>query len=197
MKLLKIGRGQECDIVIEDIAVSREHAEIFQDDEGNVFLTDLKSSNGTFINGNQLHGSEVLKHNDIVKIGNTVIPWRNYLKGESQTTQIPKPAEKKDDKLISFSTEDISKDTKKRLLVIGVGIVAVAVIEFLGLQYDGKVDGFNLFLGTMLALFVTAVCVLVVVVVLRLLKITNPYIIMGIAGLGLWLAIFFGHQSAL
>jgi len=82
MKQIKIGRSSTCDVVINDNAISREHAELFVDDEGNKFLTDLESSNGTFINGKQLKGSEKIQFNDIIKIGNTVLPWRNYLKGD-------------------------------------------------------------------------------------------------------------------
>ena len=54
MKLIKIGRTEGNDLVIkDDTTISRNHAEIFQDDEGNIFLTDLNSSNGTFVNGNK------------------------------------------------------------------------------------------------------------------------------------------------
>ena len=60
MKLIKIGRSSENDIVIgEDSNVSRNHAEIFEDDEGRVFLTDLDSANGTFINGKKLKGNKL------------------------------------------------------------------------------------------------------------------------------------------
>jgi pSer/pThr/pTyr-binding forkhead associated (FHA) protein len=89
MLQLKIGRSPSCDITINDIAVSREHAEIFHDDDGNTFLTDLNSSNGTFVNGKRLEGSTLLKFNDIVKIGNSLLPWRNYLKGEIPTSEVP------------------------------------------------------------------------------------------------------------
>ena len=42
MKLIKIGRTEGNDLVIkDDTTISRNHAEIFQDDEGNIFLTDL------------------------------------------------------------------------------------------------------------------------------------------------------------
>lgn len=88
MLQLKIGRSPSCDITINDIAVSREHAVIFHDDEGNTFLTDLNSSNGTFVNGKRLEGSILLKFTDIVKVGNSLLPWRNYLKGEIPTSEI-------------------------------------------------------------------------------------------------------------
>ena len=44
------GRGEDCDIVIADPAVSRHHAELRQEADGFV-LTDRGSSNGTRVNG--------------------------------------------------------------------------------------------------------------------------------------------------
>jgi pSer/pThr/pTyr-binding forkhead associated (FHA) protein len=43
--LLTIGRDSENDIVINEASVSGKHAELFKDDEGRFFLTDLNSKN--------------------------------------------------------------------------------------------------------------------------------------------------------
>lgn len=48
-----IGRSQDNDIVIENPAVSNNHAR-FNFDQNNFFLTDLRSSNGTFLNGKKI-----------------------------------------------------------------------------------------------------------------------------------------------
>ena len=91
MKLVKIGRTLENDVALEDDpTVSRKHAEIFQDDEENIFLTDLDSANGTFVNGNRIHGTVILNYNDIVKVGNKVLPWRNFLEEEDLDATIAK-----------------------------------------------------------------------------------------------------------
>lgn len=80
MKLVKIGRSDENDIVLKnDLNISRNHCEIFQDDEGNIFLTDLESANGCFVNGKKVNGSLLLNTNDIVKLGTTVLPWKDYI----------------------------------------------------------------------------------------------------------------------
>jgi len=47
-----IGRGTECDLVLNHDSVSRLHAGIEVTDEGYLAVGDLKSSNGTFLNRN-------------------------------------------------------------------------------------------------------------------------------------------------
>jgi hypothetical protein len=81
-KTIRIGRSRDNDIVLDHSSISRHHAELFYDSMGNVFLTDLNSSNGTFVNGRRVQGSVQLNHSDMVKLGVAdVIPWRNYLQG--------------------------------------------------------------------------------------------------------------------
>lgn len=63
-----IGRGNDCDIVVNDRQVSRHHAKIVRDGDG-YKLVDLNSKNGTFLNGQQLVGeTHVLKDGDQVGI---------------------------------------------------------------------------------------------------------------------------------
>ncbi len=88
VKLIKIGRSQDNDIVIDDTSISRFHLELFQDEDGNVFITDLKSTNGTTINGRRINDSEILKRNDIVKLGTAPpIPWQNYFSADELIVQ--------------------------------------------------------------------------------------------------------------
>lgn len=46
-----IGRGADCDVVLDDDSVSRKHAELARDDRGVYRVKDLESGNGTFLNG--------------------------------------------------------------------------------------------------------------------------------------------------
>lgn len=65
---LSIGRLENNDIVIENLAVSGHHAKI--DSVGEKFLlTDLNSKNGTFINEQAITQPHWLQHGDIVIIG--------------------------------------------------------------------------------------------------------------------------------
>ncbi|MFN8284325.1 MAG: M48 family metalloprotease [Chitinophagales bacterium] len=77
-KKVSIGRASDCTIVINDTTVSKMHAEIIFEN-GNISIRDLGSTNGTFINGNKLNGTQLLHPNDIVKAGNSVVTWQNYI----------------------------------------------------------------------------------------------------------------------
>lgn len=78
MKIIKIGRSSNNDVNINDALVSRVHCQIIQDDNGNFRLIDAGSKNGTFVNGTKRHGEVRLSTSDIVRIGNTTLPWQTY-----------------------------------------------------------------------------------------------------------------------
>ena len=61
-----IGRSSTCDIVLNDIAVSRKHARVFKVKE-KVFVEDLNSKNGIYINGKKVSKTE-LKRSDTLFI---------------------------------------------------------------------------------------------------------------------------------
>lgn len=78
-KIVKVGRAKDNDIVLTHASVSRYHCELFYDGDGNVFLTDKNSANGTFVNGRRITESVLLQPNDIVKPGLDVpLRWRNF-----------------------------------------------------------------------------------------------------------------------
>ncbi len=67
----QIGRDPNCDIVVDDPALSRIHAEIVREENGFV-LYDKNSSNGSRINGDQVM-RQVLLPGDQIEIGKTKI----------------------------------------------------------------------------------------------------------------------------
>lgn len=64
---LVLGREQNCDIVITDRQVSRYHAKVHPSTDG-MILEDLKSKNGTHLNGQKIFDPVVLKDGDILMI---------------------------------------------------------------------------------------------------------------------------------
>ena len=82
MRIIKIGKAESNDIYKpfeNDPTVSRDHCQIFVDDQGNKFLTDLKSTNGTFVNNNRVTDPVLLKSFDIVRAGNSLVKWKEFL----------------------------------------------------------------------------------------------------------------------
>lgn len=68
-----IGRAFTNDIVVEDAAASRHHAEIRVDQvENRISIVDLDSTNGTFINHERMSGECSLKANDVIRIGQII-----------------------------------------------------------------------------------------------------------------------------
>lgn len=65
---LTVGRGATCDIVINDVSVSRQHAE-FARENGLVRVRDLGSRNGTFARGMKLSGPYILAQGDVISFG--------------------------------------------------------------------------------------------------------------------------------
>jgi pSer/pThr/pTyr-binding forkhead associated (FHA) protein len=63
-----IGRETTNQVVIPDEDVSRTHASITVDDQG-IWIADLGSSYGTFVNGQQITQSVWLKPNDMIQLG--------------------------------------------------------------------------------------------------------------------------------
>jgi pSer/pThr/pTyr-binding forkhead associated (FHA) protein len=65
-----IGR-EGADIVLDDEKVSRKHAEIGLYGPGAYVLRDLASTNGTLLNGRRISEKAKLKHEDLIRIGDT------------------------------------------------------------------------------------------------------------------------------
>ncbi|MEL7498797.1 MAG: FHA domain-containing protein [Planctomycetota bacterium] len=64
-----IGRGDTAHLRPSSDLVSREHCEIVVGEEGNVTISDLKSRNGTFVNGSQLTARHFAQSGDSLRVG--------------------------------------------------------------------------------------------------------------------------------
>src|SRR6266446_5330682 len=72
---MTIGRSRECDIFLEDLAVSRLHATIRQLPGGGYEIEDHRSATGTFVNGMRITRYHLLE-GDVVQIGSSRLAFR-------------------------------------------------------------------------------------------------------------------------
>lgn len=77
---LTIGRDRSCELVLADAEVSRKHARL-ETQGGVVFVRDLESSNGTYLNGQRLTSAIEAREGDAIDVGATRViveklaPW--------------------------------------------------------------------------------------------------------------------------
>jgi adenylate cyclase len=68
-RTFRIGRSDKNNVVLADDLASRNHAMLQRSDDGKFYITDLGSSNGTFVNGGRISAPVVLRHSDKIRIG--------------------------------------------------------------------------------------------------------------------------------
>ena len=70
LAVCRIGRAEQSTIVLSgDVKVSRNHAVVQRMDNGEYFLTDLGSRNGTILNGRLVAGPTALRNGDSIRMG--------------------------------------------------------------------------------------------------------------------------------
>ncbi|MFF8289563.1 FHA domain-containing protein [Streptomyces sp. NPDC016309] len=69
-RTVRIGRAPDNDLVVDDLTVSRRHAELLAQPDGTYWIQDLDSHNGTFLNGQPVGRARVTP-DDIVGIGHS------------------------------------------------------------------------------------------------------------------------------
>ena len=116
MKLINIGSHNSNEYKVDDATVSRKHAQLFWDGGKLVILTDLDSTNGTFVNGKKLEAPTQL---DVVKVGNTLIPWMELLFEENSQEEIKIPVSKKNEEHNNEQLNGISG----WLIIVAIGII--------------------------------------------------------------------------
>lgn len=108
---LSIGRDPTNDLVIEHKLASRRHARFEKDDIG-FYIHDLESTNGTFVNGQRIQGTHLLRNNDEVWVGDTVIVFRDP---EATMKGTPPPVARH---RVLEPQEELKVDTKAKEVVL-------------------------------------------------------------------------------
>lgn len=75
---ISVGRAAENDVTIKDDAISKRQFHIKKTNKG-YNLIDLKSANGTIVNGERVK-SVILKNKDVIKIGDEIIVFEERIR---------------------------------------------------------------------------------------------------------------------
>jgi pSer/pThr/pTyr-binding forkhead associated (FHA) protein len=139
---LKIEKFSNNELVVDEEGIDPHHLELFCDEYGNVFITDLKSTNGTFVNDKALDGFKLLVAGDKVRLGKTYFfDWKNLiLSSNSVAKQVDVVASVESDEtptptISAMPTEtpianykESSKINKELFIIYGVIIVLVILL---------------------------------------------------------------------
>jgi pSer/pThr/pTyr-binding forkhead associated (FHA) protein len=129
-RILHIGRSSASEIILTDLSISNEHAEMFVDPQGNVFLTDMQSISGTFVNGNKLYDSVLLTKGDTVVCGNSqFIDWEHLIFNTpkkrnplEETTKVPTSK--------SENKHKSNKENRDLVIIYAAIIILIWLISF-------------------------------------------------------------------
>ena len=69
---ITVGRAAGCQVTVDDTYVSQLHARVFTRD-GQLFVEDLGSTNGTYLNRAKVAGPMVMEKGDRLQVGNTIL----------------------------------------------------------------------------------------------------------------------------
>ena len=70
--VILIGRGADCQIILDDDYVSTRHARVVSGENG-IYVEDLGSTNGSYVNGQRITAPTTLTMSDTVRIGKTIL----------------------------------------------------------------------------------------------------------------------------
>lgn len=85
---LVVGRIANSDLRLTDALVSSQHATLRPRPEGGLEVTDLASTNGTFVNGKRISEPRELKLGDVVRFGGTHLLFTDRDRAESGTSTV-------------------------------------------------------------------------------------------------------------
>ncbi len=136
-KILRIGQAEENDVRFLDSDIGAAHAEIFIDNENNVFLTDLGSRSHTFVNGHIISDPVILQAGDKVRLGSSATyDWEYHILGKrterrEEPKKVSKTASNPTSETQSTTKTNQSQETKKDPINRDLWIILAAIVLLL------------------------------------------------------------------
>ncbi|HUP85974.1 MAG TPA: FHA domain-containing protein [Acidimicrobiales bacterium] len=110
---LTVGTGARNDIALDDPTVSRLHASIEEFVEG-WCVTDLGSSNGTYVNGERIWSQQRLRHGDEIRVGRSRLLFRSSADAAAPRTEtessLPSVTARERDVLVVLCRPRLARD---------------------------------------------------------------------------------------
>ncbi len=133
---ISFGRGTDADLRLDDDGLSRLHATIYREGD-RVWVLDENSTNGTFVNGNQVPPSGTpLKNGDTVRIGHYT-NIRVFISEKRQAATPEAPS-----RLENVFSNNVSKSDSSYLLPVAITTFAILIIGisaiFIGIKVLGS-----------------------------------------------------------
>lgn len=110
---LSIGRGSDNTLVLESDSVSRRHAR-FEHRDGSWWVTDLGSTNGTYVNDEQV-AEHHLQRGDHVKIGDTIFKYLAGTDVEAEFVETIREVMMRDGLTQAYNRRHLSEQIEKEL----------------------------------------------------------------------------------
>ncbi len=133
-----LGRDDECQIQLKDTSLSRKHARI-ECKDGQYFLVDLGSRNGSYINTTLLSGtsSKALQPQDVIRLGvydirfeESVLPYEQNSSAPSQADDVSVTASQVDEPQMGFASRLVNVTAGKGLKYVALIGISLTVITF-------------------------------------------------------------------
>ncbi len=128
-KEMVIGRGDECDIIVDHRSVSTQHAKVVREQGGEYKIVDLNSKNGVKVSGEEYRNVH-LKRGDVVELGHVkfrfVEPGENYVFTPQAIDDFAAPAQNKNTMIIG---------------VVGVLVVVLAIVGAVVMMGGEETEG--------------------------------------------------------
>ncbi|HSX11718.1 MAG TPA: type III secretion system inner membrane ring subunit SctD [Chlamydiales bacterium] len=143
--------SNSCDIVFQDLSVSRNHAKLSVSENGVIELEDLGSKNGTVVNGSVIAEKKVVTPQDLISLGTTVFmivdreaPQETIYSPVVPSYEMPKEAEEAAEEAVEPPRDWKKEPIPTKYLIMAGSVAAVFLIMFLSFFSLFKSKGLEL-----------------------------------------------------